>query len=136
MKPARSKARLAFIRSLPCVISGRTHRIEACHVGHRGMGQKASDFETIPMYALYHQEQHRIGLKAFCRIYQLDIPALLTLLNRKPKITLWEGRYVARWGEHVFALGYVEDGLTKSIGQLKTLIHEHVSQEILARQER
>ena len=48
MTPKRSPAHLAFIRSLPCVASGRTFQVEAAHVGSHGMAQKCSDFETIP----------------------------------------------------------------------------------------
>lgn len=136
MKPIRSKQHLAFIRQLNCVVCGRDRFVEAAHVGRRGMGQKCSDLETIPLCRIHHQEQHRIGLKAFARIYELDIPALLHLLTRKPVIRVWERRYIAYWGDTVSALHPVELGLPKSMATLKTLIHEHVSQEILARQSR
>jgi len=140
MKPERSKARLAFIRSLPCCVSGRTVGVEAAHVGHRGMGQKASDFDIIPLNELYHREQHRIGLKAFCQNYNLDIPALLALLQEKPRITIWplaptptDVRYGAFYRDQYFVLGLVSDGLPKSIRMLRDRVREVLTDELLAR---
>ena len=62
----------AFIRSLPCLICGmlrcrQTTKTEAAHVGQRGLAQKCSDRETIPLCALHHREgehaHHRMGKK-------------------------------------------------------------------------
>lgn len=86
MKPARSQSHLAFIRSLPCCVSGRTWGVEAAHVGIRGMAQKSSDFDTIPLNRTFHQEQHRIGLKTFCRSYELNMPEMLQMLQERPRI--------------------------------------------------
>lgn len=133
MKPARSKEHLAFVRSLPCCVSGRTFCVEAAHVGRRGMGQKCSDFETIPLNALYHREQHRIGLRAFQRIYELDIPAVLALINRKPRITVWDGRYLAQWGEETLCLGYLDRGLDFSIRLLRDRVRDLLADRIRAR---
>lgn len=78
--PLDDPAYLNFIRSLPCAIctllrgrqSGRT---EAAHVGQRGLGQKCSDHETIPLCHLHHREgehaHHRIG-KRFWSFWSLD----------------------------------------------------------------
>jgi hypothetical protein len=134
MKPARSKQHLAFVRSLPCCVSGRTYGVEAAHIGHRGMGQKCSDFETIPLNKLYHREQHRIGLKAFTAKYQLDIPGLFAFLATKPQMKIWDGRYIghchALGREYVFNLTLVEYGLTSALICLRDRWTEIVSEEI------
>lgn len=134
MKPARSKEHLVFIRSLPCCVSGRSWGVEAAHVGRRGMGQKCSDFETIPLNSLFHREQHQMGLRAFCRAYDLNIASLLELINRKPRIMVWDCRYIALWGEEdPLSLGYVEQGLDFSIRLLKDRVRDLLSDRIRAR---
>jgi hypothetical protein len=72
--------RLDWIRSLPCHICrlmrrpqyGRT---EAAHVGQRGLGQKCSDLEAIPLCGCHHRTgefaHHRIG-KRFWTFWKLD----------------------------------------------------------------
>ncbi len=79
-KPERSEEYLKFIRKLPCVVCfmGECPHLEAymgfahacyvavmccsecCHVGKtgKGMRQKCSDYETIPMCHGCHLEQH------------------------------------------------------------------------------
>ena len=84
--PLRSPAHLRFIRSLPCVVCLRTRAIEAAHVGRRGLGQKCSDLDTLPLCSAHHREQHRIGLRQFQKTYELDIPALLEMLQEKPRL--------------------------------------------------
>jgi hypothetical protein len=146
MKPYRSPAHLAFIRSLPCCVSGRRHSIEAAHVGSRGMGQKCSDFETIPLNALYHREQHRIGLKRFAQTYDLDIPAILAMLTEKPDVSTlryWhdgqivfgkpEPYYVANYAGDFMRLAPVRDGLAKSMAILKARVRESLTERILER---
>lgn len=88
--PTRSPAHLAFIRSLPCIVCFRERNIEAAHVGRRGMGQKCSDLETLPMCNTHHREQHRIGLRQFQRSYELDVPELLAMLQEKPRLFVRE----------------------------------------------
>lgn len=62
-------AHLAFVRSLPCLITGMTRGVEAAHIryadprfGKRetGVGEKASDRWTVPL----HVEMHRLGKDA------------------------------------------------------------------------
>jgi hypothetical protein len=138
MSPARSKAHLAFVRSLPCCVSGRTFGIEAAHVGARGMGQKSSDLETIPLNVLFHREQHRIGLRAFVKTYQLDIPAILAMLQRRGKMVVWQGCYIGYWGDgywgdQTIVLGYVQDGWERSFKIFRDRVREILSSEIQAR---
>jgi Protein of unknown function (DUF968) len=87
MKPIRDPKRLAFIRSLPCVVCRKTRGVQAAHVGTtRGMGQKCSDLETLPLCEHEHREQHRLGLRQFAQNHNLDIVWIVTQLHRKPKL--------------------------------------------------
>ena len=94
MKPVRSSGHLKFIRSLPCIVCATCGRlnsrnIQACHTpGSRGMGQKRSDVDTIPMCRTHHDYQHQVGWATFLRKYQLDIPELLKALTEKPRLRL------------------------------------------------
>ena len=106
MQPVRSSAHLAFIRTLPCVCCGRTRGVQAAHVGSRGMGQKCSDLETIPLCDFHHKEQHRIGMKKFLLLYDLDIPALIAMLTCKPYVsTLRRMLYGFSWLTYVAKYG-------------------------------
>lgn len=136
-KPVRSPAHLAFIRSLPCCVSGRTWGVEAAHVGMRGMGQKCSDLETIPLNSIYHKEQHRIGLKAFARTYELDVPSLLVILSQKPHICVvrWreDWRFVADYAGEVIPLDLASVDIRHSLQALKDHVRVVLTEEILKR---
>ena len=66
-KAERDTAYLAFVRSLPCCITGTTP-VEAHHlVGHGEsvMGSKCSDYYTIPLAPELHAELHQHGWKTW-----------------------------------------------------------------------
>lgn len=78
--PVKSSKYLAFIRTLPCVISGEMP-VEAAHLskaapewGHagRGKGQKASDRWALPLSPRLHQEQHAMSEMAFWKKHGVD----------------------------------------------------------------
>lgn len=61
---------LDFIRSLPCVVTGRTDGVDAAHIrypdllfGKRatGKGEKPSDCWTVPLQRDQHRDQHLHG---------------------------------------------------------------------------
>jgi hypothetical protein len=65
--PVKSRTYLAWLHTLPCVVSGRSP-VEAAHVNFanqafgahgRGKGQKASDRWALPLHPEIHREQHR-----------------------------------------------------------------------------
>lgn len=65
---AGGKDHLAFIRSLPCVVTGRTDNVEAAHISYadpqygklgRGKGQKEDDCWTLPLCRDEHNIQHQ-----------------------------------------------------------------------------
>ena len=139
MKPIRDPKRLAFIRSLPCVVCRKTRGIQAAHVGTtRGMGQKCSDAETLPLCDHDHREQHELGLKKFATIHNLDIVWIVTQLHRKPKLFIadWVPRYpyagavqaffFAAYRDEVFKLLPVSLGWNESFELARQLCREYL----------
>lgn len=105
----RSAAFLRFVRSLPCVLCQRKRHsrgfeiynmsagsrwlnwasgqyTEAAHVGNRGLGQKCSDRETIPLCAAHHRtgkDSHHVLGKKFWDFHGLDKEKLIAELNAR-----------------------------------------------------
>jgi hypothetical protein len=86
-----------WIRTLQCVVCAqqvigywfgvqRSSRTEAAHVGQRGIGQKSSDRETIPLCAEHHRlgkdSVHRLG-KNFWQHHGIDRYALIRELQAR-----------------------------------------------------
>jgi hypothetical protein len=75
----------AFIRRQACICCGSQKWIECAHVGPRGLGQKCSDYETLPLCPAHHlqgpQSHHVLG-KRFWIIWRLDRFALIGRFNR------------------------------------------------------
>jgi len=67
MKPHRSKKYLAWVRSLPSVISGQPAGDAHHLIGHgeSGMGTKVTDIWTFPLTRGEHTELHNIGWRAW-----------------------------------------------------------------------
>lgn len=72
-RPAKRGTYLAWIHTLPCVVTGR-NEVQAAHVsyampwyGHygRGKGTKAPDRFALPLCASEHTRQHSMNEKAF-----------------------------------------------------------------------
>lgn len=91
----RNPAYLAWIRTLPCVCCEQLLRslrseqcgpTEAAHVGERGLSQKSSDLETIPLCRWHHTQSpeahHRIG-KKFWAYWGIARDALIKSLNER-----------------------------------------------------
>jgi hypothetical protein len=111
-RSARSKGRkdkkyLAFIRSQPCLlcddaierrvfIAGIPYRqvwpTEAAHVGERGLSQKCSDYETLPLCAGHHrigrQSHHVLGRK-FWEHHGINKPEILSGYMKLFKELAW-----------------------------------------------
>lgn len=83
--PAKDPAYLRWIRTLPCSVSDcRGAFTEAAHTGSRGLGQKASDHNAIPLCPFHHRtgpHAYHQGRKAFESHYRLNIPAIIRELN-------------------------------------------------------
>jgi len=88
----RDIKRLAWLRTLPCVVCGAINT-EAAHIrtaslehGKRGLGmqEKASDCWTVPLCNECHREQHSMNEMAFWALYGIN-PFLLALSLRVPE---------------------------------------------------
>lgn len=79
-------AHLAFIRKLPCLVTGRTDRIEAAHIrygdpSHRKpkspMGRKPDDCWVVPLCAYVHREgpdaQHKANERVWWEERRIDV---------------------------------------------------------------
>jgi hypothetical protein len=83
--PEKNPAYLAFIRKLPCSVCCKTWGIEAAHFGGRGLGQKSSDLQTLPLCRKCHrtgpESYHTLGPRRFAEVHQIDPEKLIAKLN-------------------------------------------------------
>ena len=83
--PERDWQYLRFVRTFPCVVCHTSRWIEAAHVGPHGLGQKASDTQSIPLCPKHHrtgpEALHILGPVKFQEKHQLDINALVTMFQ-------------------------------------------------------
>jgi Rad52/22 family double-strand break repair protein/Protein of unknown function (DUF968) len=87
-KRIRSKAHLAFVRTLPCIVCGRqpshAHHIKFAQQG--ALGMKVSDEFTVPLCFLHHDALHQAGNERAwweaCKIDPLPIAADLWASTR------------------------------------------------------
>lgn len=142
MTPTRSPQHIAFVRTLPCSVCGRTRGVQAAHApGSRGMGQKRSDLETLPLCAAHHEEQHRIGWPRFIQTYGLDVQEILRELGERPQIVIIPGilavapgpHFVARYGRQEFILRPVSFGLDLSLECALRVCGEYLRDQLMQR---
>lgn len=71
------KARIAFVRSLPCIVPGASHigPIENAHIETGGMGRKADASLLVPLCHSHHRLLHSWGVASFQRVFCLDLAA-------------------------------------------------------------
>jgi len=82
-KPVRDPEYLKFIRALRfCLACGRWRRAEAAHTGTHGIGQKASDLDTVPLCPDCHRELHKLGPVEFQEKWGLVFRAHIERLNQ------------------------------------------------------
>ena len=84
-KPTRNSARRAFCRRLPCIACRGFRYVEAAHVGPHGLGQKADDFDTLPICRWHHRisdySLHALGPAKFQERYHLSFEYWLKEIN-------------------------------------------------------
>lgn len=123
MKPPRSKAYLAWIRSLPCIICGEVRGIEASHTGPHGLGQKSSDYSAIPLCSKHHRtgndSYHKLGPRRFSEVHGVDLRAIAARLNRKPVVRLEQGFFVAYLEDETYVLGRISEGFPPAIRRMR-----------------
>ena len=81
-KPEKDNARLAFIRTLPCVVCGgysephhlRTH-------WNCGAGQKPDDRFSIPLCRVHHRQLHDVGMSSFFFAHDINLWEQLAKIN-------------------------------------------------------
>jgi hypothetical protein len=80
---------LKWLRKLPCIVCGTDRWVEAAHVGRRGLGQKCSDREALPLCEKHHLtgpcSQHLMGA-SFWVFWNLDRNELIEWFNQRYEI--------------------------------------------------
>ena len=86
----KNTGHLDFIRSLPCLVTGR-HGVEAAHVRYpdlrygkagTGMGEKPDDVWSVPLHADEHRRQHSMSEAEYWRSVGIDpLPVALSLYH-------------------------------------------------------
>lgn len=77
-KTFRNRKYLEFIRKQPCILTGRDFTetdVVAHHIrlgAGAGVGQKPSDYRTIPLTAEKHVELHNTGEKMWFLCHNID----------------------------------------------------------------
>lgn len=122
MKSIRDLKYLAWIRTLPCLICGRTMGIEAAHTGPHGVGQKSPDRSAIPLCARHHRtgrdSYHRLGPRVFERRHAIDIRAVVARLNSRRSIHIESGSFVGRYLNEDYVLGPVQIGIRSAVHRM------------------
>jgi hypothetical protein len=76
-KPIRDPKYLAMVRKLCCIVCGSYRLVEAAHFGPRGIGQKSSDLDALPLCLRCHrtgpQSYHVLGARRFVAFHKLDV---------------------------------------------------------------
>jgi hypothetical protein len=122
MKSVRNSKYLVWIRTLPCLICGKTAGIEAAHTGPHGVGQKSPDASAIPLCARHHRtaedSYHKLGPREFERRHGIDISAVVARLNSRPSIHIESGSFVGRYLDEDYVLGPVRIGIRSAVRQM------------------
>lgn len=85
MKRWESANYLAFVRQLPCVVTGETSGIEAHHVVGHGlsvMGSKTHDLMTFPLCHQAHMELHNNGWQRWEQTHGSQLDHVAMTLNK------------------------------------------------------
>ena len=77
----QDKAHCAFIRRLPCLITGRTDGVECAHIRYAdlrfdkretGKAERPSDQWTVPLHHELHRAQHATGERDWWRLQGIN----------------------------------------------------------------
>ena len=128
MRPGRNPRYLAWIRTLPCLVCGKSSGVEAAHTGPHGIGQKSPDSSAIPLCVRHHRRgrdsYHELGPRTFERHHRLDLRAVVEHLNAKPLIRIELGMFVGRYRGNDYVLGPTQEGLRPAIRRVLTIKRE------------
>lgn len=76
-----NEAHCAWIRTLPCLITGRRDRIECAHIRYAdsrfakretGKGERPDDRWTVPLCRDMHRHQHEFDERSWWKFAQID----------------------------------------------------------------
>lgn len=127
-RPVRNWRYLAWIRTLPCLVCRTRKGIEASHTGPHGMGQKSPDTSAVPLCARHHRtgkdSYHKLGPRKFAELYNLDIPAIVGRLNRKPFIRIETGMFIGYLEDQQYLLGMTDEGIASAVRRMTKLCGE------------
>lgn len=140
-KPYRNKKWLAFVRSLPCCVTGVRRRVEACHTGPHGLNQKAPDDMAIPLIKELHRTGNyaldKIGRLRFEEHFHISIEDVLALLNAKPIIRLDGDHYVADYLGETYTLVHrswnLHGAIQRAMALRRNVIEDSLSKQKLRR---
>ena len=83
--PERSPKYLALVRSQPCCVCGSWRGVESAHTGPHGIGQKASDYDAVPLCRKCHrtgpESLHKLGPLKFATAHGFDARKTISELN-------------------------------------------------------
>ena len=69
-----SPERCAWVKSLPCIISGQvSEETENVHTVGGGAGRKADYTTIVPMNRYYHHRLHQMGVTSFEKCYEVSL---------------------------------------------------------------
>jgi len=75
--PVRDRRYLVFLRQLCCVVCTSRRHVEASHFGPRGLGQRASDTDALPLCRKCHRtgsaSYHVLGARRFVEVHSLNV---------------------------------------------------------------
>ena len=80
LKPLRDPKYKRWLKTQPCAVCGRIWRIDPCHTGPHGFGEKSSDYSCIALCRMHHNEMDK-GPVAFAEKHGIDIGELRERLN-------------------------------------------------------
>jgi hypothetical protein len=108
----RSKDYLAYVHTLPCVVTGVEHGmndIVAHHVRWKagaGTGMKPSDYWCLPLTAVEHTKLHQVGEEKYWKSHGID-PHEAIAMN----LLVYAARLVAQRKNYVQDIGLIEDAI-------------------------
>ena len=137
-KPARNRAYLGWIRSLPCLVCRTTRNVEASHVGPHGLAQKASDFMTVPLCLRHHRtgndSLHKLGRRHFEERHGVDLLGQAERLAQRMQVRIENGMFVGYLQDESIVLSPVQKGLACMVRLAVSATRERVSTVSVSRQ--
>jgi hypothetical protein len=92
------------------------------------LGQKSPDSSAIPLCTRHHRtgkdSYHKLGARKFAELHNLDIPAIVARLSRKPFIRIDTGMFIGHLEDQQYLLGMTEEGIASAVRRMTRLCEE------------